>query len=168
MAKLRKWISDFRHDYRNPSPKPNYKEFSELLSRTEYVVGFMFSEDKTKVALIQKTKPEWQAGKYNGIGGKVDPGEDSYTAMVREFEEEAGTLAQWWRLFCVLKVGTAQLGMAQVYFYETTGDLEILRSMEEEQIHIVRLDDLRGIDTIPNLQWMIPLALDKQKVVVIE
>ena len=37
---------------------------------TKYVVGFMFSPDKQFVALIRKNRPEWQAGKLNGIAGK--------------------------------------------------------------------------------------------------
>jgi hypothetical protein len=38
----------------------------------EYVCGFMFANDFTEVALIRKNKPEWQRGKLNGIGGKVE------------------------------------------------------------------------------------------------
>ena len=50
----------------------------------EYVVGFMFSEE------ILKNKPDWQAGRLNGVGGKVEPNEYPDQAMVREFEEETG------------------------------------------------------------------------------
>ena len=37
----------------------------------KYVAGFMFSEDRRLVALIRKSKPEWQKGKLNGIGEKA-------------------------------------------------------------------------------------------------
>jgi 8-oxo-dGTP pyrophosphatase MutT (NUDIX family) len=56
----------------------------------EYVLGFVFNLDKTKVALMRKTKPEWQRGRLNGIGGKIELGETSITAMHREFKEETG------------------------------------------------------------------------------
>ncbi len=56
----------------------------------DYVAGFYFSECGERVALIRKLKPEWQRGWLNGIGGKVEPGESPLSAMVREFEEEAG------------------------------------------------------------------------------
>ncbi len=36
-----------------------------------YVVGFMFTEDEKQVVLIEKKRPEWQAGKLNGVGGKI-------------------------------------------------------------------------------------------------
>ena len=56
---------------------------------TEYVLGFAFTKDLKQVALIRKKRPEWQAGKLNGIGGKVNINEVPLLAMVREFQEEA-------------------------------------------------------------------------------
>src|SRR3954470_21452915 len=55
----------------------------------EYVCGFLFSPDRTRVLLIRKRRPAWQAGKLNGIGGKIEPGESPAQAMSREFREEA-------------------------------------------------------------------------------
>ncbi len=37
-----------------------------------YVCGFMMSWDMQEFLLIKKTHPEWQAGKLNGIGGKIE------------------------------------------------------------------------------------------------
>ena len=54
-----------------------------------YVLGFAFTTDG-RVALIQKKRPAWQAGRLNGIGGKVEGTEHSAAAMVREFREETG------------------------------------------------------------------------------
>ena len=56
----------------------------------KYTVGFIFNKDLSKVLLIHKTKPEWQAGRINGIGGKVEDGEEYVDCMVREAEEETG------------------------------------------------------------------------------
>ena len=57
----------------------------------EYVVGFAF-DGEGNVALIEKTKPAWQRGRFNGIGGKieVDQREKPVDAMSREFFEETG------------------------------------------------------------------------------
>lgn len=55
-----------------------------------YVVGFMFSELLYEVCVIKKNRPVWQAGRINGIGGKVEPDEYGLAAMVREFYEETG------------------------------------------------------------------------------
>lgn len=62
----------------------------------EYACGFLFSEDRSRVLLIRKRRPAWQAGKLNGVGGKIEPGETPLQAMRREFREEAGVdIADW-------------------------------------------------------------------------
>lgn len=58
----------------------------------EYVLGFMFTEDGKGVVLIQKKKPAWQHGRWNGIGGKIEERETPEKAIVREFEEETGVV----------------------------------------------------------------------------
>lgn len=55
---------------------------------TRYVVGYLFNDQGTEVALILKNHPEAQAGLYNGIGGHVEEHEDPSMAMAREFWEE--------------------------------------------------------------------------------
>lgn len=45
---------------------------------------------KDEIILIEKQKPEWQKGKYNLIGGKVESGENLEEAARREFFEETG------------------------------------------------------------------------------
>jgi 8-oxo-dGTP diphosphatase len=40
-----------------------------------YACGFLFSLDRTRVLLIRKRRPAWQAGRLNGVGGKIEPGE---------------------------------------------------------------------------------------------
>lgn len=55
-----------------------------------YCLGFVFAADGSRVLLIEKRRPAWQAGLMNGIGGKVEPNETPQEAMVRECQEEAG------------------------------------------------------------------------------
>jgi 8-oxo-dGTP diphosphatase len=54
-----------------------------------WVVGFVF-KNRDEVTLVMKNRPEWQKGKLNGVGGKIEAGETSAQAMRREFKEEAG------------------------------------------------------------------------------
>lgn len=56
----------------------------------KYVMGFSFNEDMSRVLLMLKNRPDWQEGKYNGIGGKIEDTETPIEAMVREFREETG------------------------------------------------------------------------------
>lgn len=41
-----------------------------------------------EIVFIRKTKPEWQAGKLNLPGGKIEPNETPVIAAVRELQEE--------------------------------------------------------------------------------
>ncbi|MGF1470980.1 MAG: NUDIX hydrolase [Rubrobacteraceae bacterium] len=122
----------------------------------DYVAGFCFSDCGEKVALIRKLNPEWQRGCLNGIGGKVEPDESLYGAMVREFEEETGARVEGWRLFC-----TATTEEDRLHFFTARGDLTTLRSVEAEEVVTVDVGEIPALDTIPNLRWLIPLALDE-------
>lgn len=105
-------------------------------SPTNYVAGFLFNQDQTHVALVEKQKPDWQRGKLNAIGGKIEGDEDPFDAMVREFREETGATVTEWRLFCTLRYRGGE-----IYFFTAIGNLEGLRRMEEEDIVTPRLTD---------------------------
>jgi len=55
-------------------------------------LGYVLSPDQRFVLMIHRTaRPDDQAfGKYNGLGGKMEHGEDVATCMKREIREEAG------------------------------------------------------------------------------
>lgn len=69
-----------------------------------YCLGFAFNYFHNEVLLIKKNKPNWQKGKYNGVGGKLEEGETALEAMVREFEEESGvpTHMDQWKEVCMM------------------------------------------------------------------
>ena len=130
----------------------------------DYVVGLMFDETKKRVALIRKIKPQWQAGKLNGCGGSLedfDP--DSHSGMIREWEEETGmkTSVNEWSLFLTMR----NIGKAwNVFCFFAIGDVDALKSMEDEKIEIVDISEIiiARPDMVPNLCWMVGLALDCQ------
>jgi 8-oxo-dGTP diphosphatase len=55
-------------------------------------LGYVMSPDGRQVLLIHRTgrDGDLHAGKFNGLGGKLEPGEDVVTGMRREIREEAG------------------------------------------------------------------------------
>ena len=55
-------------------------------------LGFILSPDCSRVLLVHRTgrKEDHHFGKYNGLGGKLKPGEDIYQCLRREIREEAG------------------------------------------------------------------------------
>jgi 8-oxo-dGTP diphosphatase len=125
----------------------------------KYVCGFMFCG--THVALIRKTKPDWQRGLWNGVGGKVEDGEGLRPAMIREFKEETGYDHADWKPFQVLQ-GVDDAGHWMVWFYKTRVlPRPTLRTMTEEQVDWVYLDWISKGETkvVPNLRWLIPMAL---------
>lgn len=128
-----------------------------------YVLGFLFSEDKRSVVLIKKNKPDWQKGLLNGVGGKVQEGEDPYVAMVREFEEEAGVTIPDWEFFAFM--GNDSFS---VHCYKAFSDkFREAKTMEEEQIQIHSTLAITAVgykDMIPNLRWLIPMALDEDRI----
>lgn len=131
------------------------------MTQKRYVVGFLLKDNDTQIALIRKQFPEWQRGKWNGIGGKIDGLETPYQAMVREFEEEAGLRITDWDEF---------LTMTNPYVHFFTSRLPKdsklnIRTMERigEYVDWRFVDDLEGMNVVANLNWIIPLALQKER-----
>ena len=104
-----------------------------------YVVGFI--SDKKKVLLIKKNRPEWQKDKFNGIGGKVEWGEDSLAAMIRETKEETGLEGLYWEL--IEKVVFSSGGILYIYKAITsTKTIETYRSLTDEKVELFSIDKL--------------------------
>jgi len=63
-------------------------------------LGYVMSEDGRRVLLIHRNRRPDDAhfGKYNGLGGKLDAGEDVVACMRREIREEAGIECESLRL----------------------------------------------------------------------
>lgn len=127
-----------------------------------YVSGFMFNDELTRVALIRKNKPEWQNGKLNGIGGKIEQGELTVGAMFREFFEETGVktkVMKWIRYLVMRDAGNKDFS---VDFFCCSGNLDTLHTTTDEEITIVDVALIHALrtDMIENLPWLIALAVD--------
>lgn len=63
---------------------PYYPELTTL--------GFVLSAEGDKVLMVHRTArlDDEQLGKWNGLGGKLEPDEDVWSGMARELREEAG------------------------------------------------------------------------------
>lgn len=128
-----------------------------------YVCGLMFNTDKTKVALIKKLRPKWQKGLLNGIGGKIESGEASIDAMCREFSEEAGlkTFYYDWRALITLVEFNEKWSVDFYYSDSLLPDLNVLKSMTDEEIIILDVANLDNESVVSNLKWLIRMCFDK-------
>lgn len=122
----------------------------------EYVAGFAIDPVTNMVALVRKNRPEKQKGKWNAIGGKVEPGESPEHAMVREFREETGKEVANWEHRVTLR-GPDFV----IYFYVAQDDLLGIRTTTDEVIDTWSVKHLALEATMKNLFWILPLALDR-------
>lgn len=122
-----------------------------------FVLGFLFSSNGSHVALIEKKHPPWQAGKWNGIGGKMKMSDLSkQAAMCREFNEEAGVPITEWEFCLILHSGDHQVFIFRA-FDDRVGRIE---TREDETVRLFPIHDVPDL-VVPNVRWMIPLLLDK-------
>lgn len=131
---------------------------------TRYVVGFAF-DDNDNVLLLSKQRPDWQRGKFNGPGGKVNPGEGITKAMVREFEEETGlpTKEKEWQAFAILMFRRPDDTPFEVHCFraELGKKLKHARTITDEEVMVVNVALAPKVNAIPNVPWLIFMARDK-------
>ena len=128
-----------------------------------YVAGFLFTDDSRHVVLIEKVRPEWQAGLLNGIGGHVEPGETPLEAMVREFNEETGVEVSTWKQFATLKGESDVQWTVHFFCAFDTRAFQRVEQMTDESPVKMWVDSLDFDGTIPNLSWLIPMALTMKR-----
>lgn len=123
----------------------------------KYVAGFLFH--KGRVLLVRKTHPKWQENMMNGVGGKMDDGEEATVAMVREFNEEAGLSLVGWNFFCT------EYGPGYVchFFRYTLPDATKYTppkvNDEGEELEWCDPNNVK-FPVIGNLHWLLQLAQD--------
>jgi len=131
----------------------------------ESTLGFVFNGDHC--LLIQKNRPDWQKGRLNGIGGKLEPGEYVIPGVIREIEEETGYPSS---LLCRLKWNH----FTQMYFESSNARMHVLSAEwtgldfwdyydpdvdngGEGTPVIVNINNLPN-NCLPILHWLIPMS----------
>lgn len=137
------------------------KSIAPAATFTRYVCGFMFEPLGGVVVLVRKARPSWQAGKLNGVGGKVEGAESIHAAMTREFLEEAGVETQPadWDEFAVLEGPDFAVHFMRAF----SDDWHLVRTMTDETVGFHPVSALPKLTIVDNLRFIIPLALDRQR-----
>jgi 8-oxo-dGTP diphosphatase len=132
--------------------------------KTEYVLGFALSTDMKRVILLRKMKPAWQKWKLNGVGGKIETGESGPDAMAREFMEETGlhTNAKEWVFFAQMTGAdwTCYCFTMTISTDERNTILSHPIDLNNEVLGEYDADSL-PFSVIPNLRWLIPMAINR-------
>ena len=121
-----------------------------------YVLALLFTPDRRRVALMRRTRPAWQAGRVNALGGKLLPGESATDAARREVREEAGVDVGDWEEFLVWEDAVYRLHALRS-FHAAAADV---RTAEDQEVFLAGTDALPP-ELIDNLRWLVPLALDR-------
>ena len=128
-------------------------------------LGYVLSPDGKRVLMIHRNarKDDHHLGKYNGLGGKMEPGEDIADCMRREIREEAGIECLEMRLRGTLnwpgfgKHGEDWLGFIFVITrYEGTP----LESNPEGALEWVDVDSLHDLPMWEGDRHFLPLVFD--------
>lgn len=131
-----------------------------------YVVGFAITP-AGRVVLVEKTHPSWQKGKLNGLGGKVESSETPGQAMAREFAEETLNKlvrhplyrADAWTHYATL-MGTDWQCLCFVGAMSDEDLMNLpLKNDEHEHVSAYAINALAHARILPNLSWLIPLAV---------
>lgn len=129
-----------------------------------YVLGFCFDLDYRDVLLIQKLRPAWQAGRLNGLGGKIEDGagEGALAAMRREFREETGGVLDEqlaWRPFGRLVSGDDwEVWLFHAHLEQSFPAILHGQTCDEGTLFVVAWDMMLGLPVLPNLKYLIPMA----------
>ena len=131
--------------------------------RLEYVLALLFTPDGHEIVLVRKTRPPWQAGRVNALGGKLHDGESLLDAARREVREEAGVDIERWEEFLVWEDREYRLRAVRAF----DDAARRARTSEDQEVFLADVRSLPG-NVIDNLRWIIPLALDPDVAIPIE
>lgn len=121
-----------------------------------YVLALLFTADRTGVVLMHRTRPAWQAGRVNALGGKLHLGEGAAAAARREVGEEAGVDVGEWEEFLVWHDPAYRMHAVRAFDEAARA----ARTREDQAIFLAPARQLPA-NVVDNLRWLVPLALDR-------
>lgn len=128
-------------------------------------LGFVLSPDRTSVLMVHRIAraDDYQSGKFNGLGGKVEPDEDVVAAMKREIFEESGLKVTSLRLRGTVSwPGFSDQGDEFGFIFLIDGwEGEPYAANEEGPLSWRRIDELHDLEMWAGDRHFLPLVFDE-------
>jgi 8-oxo-dGTP diphosphatase len=129
-------------------------------------LGYILSPDRSQLLMIHRNKRpgDLHYGKYNGLGGRLEAGEDVATCMRREIQEESGLFAD----HMVLRGTISWPGFGK-HGEDWFGFIFLIKSWHGEAhdgnaegtLEWVPLDRLLSLSLWPSDRLFLPLVFDE-------
>lgn len=123
--------------------------------KSAFVLALLYSADRRQIVLMRRTRPAWQAGRVNALGGRLVAGESAAMAARREVREECGVDVAEWETVLVWEDAEYVMHVMRAVS-ERARDA---RMLEDQEVFLADVDALPA-NVIDNLRWLVPLALD--------
>ena len=121
---------------------------------------FLLHEDWILLLRLANDREGW-AGKYNGVGGHIEQGEDPTSAARREIFEETGMEPVSLSLCGVVIIDTGRDPGISLYVYVgEMDDTPPTQPNKEGSLHWVKLSDVKELPMVEDLPTLLPQALD--------
>jgi 8-oxo-dGTP diphosphatase len=104
---------------------------------------------------MRRTRPAWQAGRVNALGGRLRLSEDAAAAARREVHEECGVDVAEWKEVLVWEDAEYRMHVMRA----VSERAREARTLEDQEVFLADVNALPP-NVIDNLRWLVPLALD--------
>jgi 8-oxo-dGTP diphosphatase len=124
---------------------------------------FLLHKDQILLLKLAQDRGPW-GGKYNGVGGHIERGENPFSAARREILEETEANPTSLELCGVVIIDTKTTPGISLYVY--IGELEDSsppNPMEEGTLHWVDLSDVYDLPLVEDLPFLLPRALEAKR-----
>lgn len=138
-------------------------ESEDLDNLNENALAVIFSKGGNEVLLLKRANGDiWMPNKWALVGGKVEDGEDTVTAITREIREETGMEISEFIGYYVIRTGKNHI--EYVYIAVVEGEPAVTLNDEHTDYGWFNTDEIMTLDRVDHLDDMVALA--KQKLIV--